>query len=89
MLQRAQPADYVIATGQTHTLQEFVATAFDILGLDWQDHVEQAEEFIRPTDISISRADPSRAARDLGWTAHSMMEDVVRKMMFADDDFPA
>lgn len=86
MLQQPVPADYVIATGQTNTLQEFVALVFDTLGFDWREHVEQAEELVRPTDISISRADPSRAARELGWTARLRMEDVARKMIFADDE---
>ncbi len=86
MLQQPVPADYVIATGQTNTLQEFVALAFDTLGLDWREHVEQVEEFIRPNDITISRADPRRAARELNWTARFKMEDVVRGMIFAGDD---
>lgn len=80
MLQREQPEDFVIATGETNTLEEFVATAFGIHDLNWRDHVVQSEEFMRPTDIRIGRADPWRAEQHLGWKAQHRMHDVVRKM---------
>ncbi len=83
MLQQPQPQDFVIATGTTYTLEAFVAETFAALGLDWRSHVEQAEAFMRPTDLLIGRADPSKAERLLDWKAQYTMPDVVR-MMLAD-----
>jgi GDPmannose 4,6-dehydratase len=81
MLRQQEPEDFVIATGETHSLRDFVTRAFSALGLDWQDHVDIDTALKRPTDIAISRADPSRAADKLGWTAQTSMRDVVRKML--------
>lgn len=81
MLQQDTPRDYVIATGHTHTLEEFVETAFGELGLVWQDHVEQRQELMRPNELAISRADPRRAASDLQWQAASDMKQVVKAML--------
>jgi GDPmannose 4,6-dehydratase len=81
MLQQGQPADYVIATGESNRLEDFVAHAFAILGLDWHDHIEQSQEFFRPTDLQFGRANPSKATRELGWTARYRMRDVVRLML--------
>jgi len=80
MLQQREPRDYVIATGTTHTLEDFVAAAFARHDLDWRDHVELMPELIRPADIRVSRADPARAARELGWQARRRMADVVASM---------
>lgn len=84
MLTVETPDDYVIATGHTTRLEDFVAAAFAHFGLDWRDHVETSAEFARPSDIRTSRADPSRAAERLGWRAQSRMEDVVRRMCEAE-----
>lgn len=81
MLQQEQPSDYLIATGHSYTLQEFVAEAFSHVGLDWRDHVRSKPELFRPTDILISRADPSRAANELNWRANCCMRDVVVNML--------
>ena len=81
MLQQSEPKDLVIATGETNTLQDFVAEAFTVLELDWRAHVEQKKEFMRPTDLSVSRADPSRAEKLLGWKASYKMQQVVRGML--------
>ncbi len=81
MLQQDAPDDYVIATGETHSLEAFVAETFAQLGLDWREHVEQNPEFLRPTDIMISRANPAKAERRLGWKARHVMQDVVRLML--------
>ncbi|MDZ4851317.1 MAG: GDP-mannose 4,6-dehydratase [Pirellulaceae bacterium] len=83
MLQQEEPEDFVIATGETNTLQAFVAEAFSIVGLDWNQHVKQSDEFFRPTDLAISRADAGRANEKLGWKASLRMRDVVQKMMSA------
>ena len=81
MLQQDQPEDFVIATGETYSLQDFVKCAFSSLGLDWRIHVKQSDKFFRPTDILLSSADPSKAKRQLGWEAAIDMPQVVSKMM--------
>jgi len=81
MLQQPEPEDFVIATGETNLLKDFVAVAFDQFGLNWEDHVTQNEEFMRPTDILISVGDPSKAYQKLGWKAKSKMRDVVKLMI--------
>jgi GDPmannose 4,6-dehydratase len=83
MLQQPTPRDYIIATGQTSTLQSFVEATFAGLDLDWRAHVDQAPELLRPTDLAVSRADPSRALRELGWQAQHSMADVVGLMVKA------
>ena len=85
MLQHDVPDDYIVATGQSYSLEEFVAAAFDAVGLDWRQHVEIDDAFVRPTDLAWSAADPSRAARQLGWRAETMMPDVARRMVAASD----
>ncbi len=80
MLQQPSADDYVIATGQTHSLEMFVDEAFSLNGLDWHDHVDISSAFLRPTDILIGRGNPGRAKAHLGWVAKSGMRDVVRMM---------
>ena len=80
MLQQDAPEDYVIATGQTITLRQFVAEAFAALGLDWQDHVKVDSTLFRPADIAVSRANPAKAAQALGWKATMGPADVARAM---------
>jgi len=80
MLQQDKPDDYVIATGQSHSLEEFVAAAFAEVGLDWQDHVDINPQLFRPTEIAASRGDPQKSARVLGWQARYLMPEVVRMM---------
>ncbi|MFN9526644.1 MAG: GDP-mannose 4,6-dehydratase [Pseudomonadaceae bacterium] len=86
MLQCDQPQDFVIATGETHSLEAFVSEVFSYLGLDWRNYVQQSEEFFRPTDLLVSRADASKAERVLGWKASSKMKDVVQ-LMIDDSNF--
>ncbi|PSN11685.1 GDP-mannose 4,6-dehydratase [filamentous cyanobacterium CCT1] len=81
MLQQAQPDDYVIATGQAYSLQEFVAQAFAALDLDWQAHVVIDQSLYRPTEIAHSQGSPAKANRQLGWVAKSAMPEVVRQMV--------
>lgn len=81
MLQQDQPEDFVIATGETNSLEDFVATAFTCVGLDWQEHVDIDPNLLRPSDLKISRADPSRAKEKLGWKASLRMRDLVIKMV--------
>ena len=80
MLQQASASDYVIATGITQTLESFVSLAFMKYGLDWKEHVKMNKELLRPTDLMVSRADPSKAKNKLGWNAVSEMKDVIDGM---------
>jgi GDPmannose 4,6-dehydratase len=84
MLQQPRPDDYVIATGSTHSLEEFLATAFESAGLRWQDHVVSDAALGRPTELRSSRANPSKARSQLGWQAGKTMKDVVRMMLEAE-----
>lgn len=81
MLQQDAPEDYVIATGTTNTLEEFVATAFEHFGLDWKAHVDIDRGLLRPTDLKHSRADPRKAKARLAWEAKSDMKAVVARMI--------
>jgi GDPmannose 4,6-dehydratase len=83
MLQAAAPADYVLATGHTSSLEEFVAAVFAAAGLDWRRHVEHDAALMRPAEHGCSRADPSRAAAELDWRARFTMHDVARMMVEA------
>lgn len=81
MLQQPEPEDFVIATGETHALQYFAAEAFAAVNLDWHDHVDIDPALMRPTDLAVSRADPSQAADRLGWKAQIHMKGVVKEMV--------
>lgn len=81
MLQQRKPNDYVIATGETHTLEELVSEAFRCLDLDWQEHVLADQSLLRPLDIAISKANPRVASEVLGWRAKYRMKDVIRMMI--------
>ena len=88
LLQRERAEDFVIATGVTHSLAEFVAAAFANHGLDWQDHVQTDPDLLRPADIAYNAANPSKANERLDWQARHRMPDVVRLMVEAEDDRP-
>lgn len=84
MLQQPAPRDFVIATGTTHSLEQFVATAFAAVALDWREHVDSNAALRRPTDLRFGRANPARAGRDLAWRATVEMAEVVRRMLAAE-----
>ncbi len=84
MLQQPVADDYVIATGETTSLRDFVAAAFSAFDLDWTAHVAIDAEFMRPTDIAVGRANPAKAARQLNWQAQNHMQAVVRLMADAE-----
>ncbi len=86
MLRLDTPQDLVIATGQTHSLQDFVAEAFALHNLDWLDHVDVSEEFYRPNDIAYSGANPALAREVIGWDAQINMPQVVALMDEAHQD---
>jgi GDPmannose 4,6-dehydratase len=67
MLQQDKPEDYLIATGESYALEDFVYASFNNVALNWKDHVRQSGQLYRPTDIGISCADPSKAQKGLGW----------------------
>jgi len=81
MLNQPVPADYIIATGHSHTLQEFMETAFELVGKDWREYVTIDEHLMRPTDILKNKVDPSRAANCLDWKARCGMKEVVARML--------
>ncbi len=83
MLQLDVVEDLVIATGHTHSLEEFVEKAFAAVGLDWRRHVVRDPKLVRPTEIDRGRADTRRATELIGWTARHAMPDVVRMMVEA------
>jgi GDPmannose 4,6-dehydratase len=81
MLQQPEAGDYVIATGETHRLEEFIEGAFMNVGLNWRDHVEADSTLMRPTEITVGRGNPRKALERLGWKAKYRMDDVVRMMV--------
>lgn len=81
MLQQEKPDDYVIATGESNTLQKFVETAFAARDLDWRDHVAVDQNLFRPSDLMEGRANPAKAAEVLKWKAKYKMEQVVQMML--------
>lgn len=81
MLQKPEPADYVIASGKSISLQEFVALVFAELGLNWRDHVEVDATLLRPSDHRVAKANPQRVAEALGWRAQHQAPEVVRMMV--------
>ena len=81
MLEQPSARDYIIATGQSHTLTEFVETAFNLIGKDWHDFVIINEHLMRPTDILRNQVDPSLAATRLGWKARNGMRQVISLML--------
>jgi GDPmannose 4,6-dehydratase len=81
MLQKNNPDDYIIATGQSHSLEEFVSTCFAELGLDWRKYVDIDPELFRKTDIKASYANPEKAANELGWKAQTQFPDLVQILL--------
>ena len=81
MLQQEQPDDLVIATGKTISLSNFIAEAFGILNLSWQEHVIFEQSLYRPTDITISRANLCKANQQLGWYATTSIQKIVQIMV--------
>jgi GDPmannose 4,6-dehydratase len=84
MLQQERPDDYVVATGQTHSVRRFCELAFDHVGLDYRDYVVQDERFMRPAEVDLLIGDASKARRVLGWYTETSFEDLVRLMVEAD-----
>ncbi len=84
MLQQNDPDDYVIATGETHTVKELVRVAFEHVGLDWEKHVVIDEKFLRPAEVDLLVGDPKKAQEKLGWKPKVSFEELVRMMVDSD-----
>jgi GDPmannose 4,6-dehydratase len=84
MLQAKHPGDYVVATGETHTVRQFCELAFSHVGLNWQDHVVVDAKYFRPTEVDLLLGDASKAKRELGWEPTTKFEALVRLMVDAD-----
>ena len=87
MLQQDQPDDYVVSTGETHSVREFCEIAFDQVGLDWNDFVVVDEAFFRPAEVDLLIGDPAKAQDALGWKAETSFDQLVRMMVDADLDY--
>ncbi|MCI0568800.1 MAG: GDP-mannose 4,6-dehydratase, partial [Acidobacteria bacterium] len=84
MLQQDEPEDYVIATGETHSVREFAEEAFTHLGLKYQDHVVTDLQFIRPAEVEILLGDATKARQRLGWSCETKFKELVREMVEGD-----
>lgn len=85
MLQLKEPEDLVIATGKSRKLEEFLDLTFSSLGLDWRQHVKVDQSLFRPSDISIGFGDPTRARKVLDWKSRLTLEDIVLRMIAAEE----
>jgi len=81
MLQQDEARDFVIATGESHSLEEYIGACFEEVGLDWHDHTDIDANLFRPSDISQSYADPSLAHQVLGWQAQTRMRGLVKRLI--------
>lgn len=84
MLQQEKPDDYVVATGETHSVREFVEEAFRLVGLDWQKYVISDKKFFRPAEVDSLIGNPSKARRILGWQSKTTFKELVEIMVEAD-----
>jgi GDPmannose 4,6-dehydratase len=84
MMQQAVPDDYVIATGETHSVREFLDEAFGLLNLDWHRHVEIDSRYFRPAEVDLLLGDATKAARQLGWYPKTRFKELVKLMIEAE-----
>jgi GDPmannose 4,6-dehydratase len=84
MLQREEPGDYVIATGETHSVREFCEEAFGCVGLDWRDFVKVDAKYFRPAEVDLLLGDSGKARRELGWTPRVTFKALAKLMVEAD-----
>lgn len=84
IVQSREPEDYVIATGESHSVREFVELAFKVVDLDWKEYVKIDKRYIRPADVIELRGDASKAMRELGWKPKILFESLVKMMVEAD-----
>lgn len=86
ILQAPEPDDFIIATGISYSLKDFVVNVFENLNLDWEKHVQQSVDFFRPNELLVSKADPSKAEQKLSWKAQKTMPEVVKCMLYDLDE---
>ena len=86
ILQQEQPGDYVLGTGESHTIEEFATEAFKYAGLDWKQHVEIDPKYMRPTEVDFLLADSTKAYKAFGWRPRIGFEDLIHIMIDADLD---
>ncbi len=84
MLQQDKPGDYVIATGKTYSIKDFLTTAFNYVGLDWHDYVAFDERYLRPAEVDLLIGDPAKAKKELGWEPEVDFESLVKLMVDSD-----
>jgi GDPmannose 4,6-dehydratase len=84
MLQQEAPDDYVVATGETHTVREFCERAFGEVGLDYQEYVEIDERFLRPAEVDLLIGDARKAKRELGWEPQYTFAEMIKEMVATD-----
>jgi GDPmannose 4,6-dehydratase len=84
MLQQDKPCDYVIGTGETHSVKEFLEEAFSYAGLDWKEYVEIDSRYFRPTEVELLLADSSKARKELGWSPRITFKELVKIMVDSD-----
>jgi GDPmannose 4,6-dehydratase len=84
ILQRDQPDDYVVATGETHSVREFLEGAFSHAGLDWQRHVVVDPKYLRPTEVDVLLGDSTKARTHLGWRPKIGFQELVQLMVDAE-----
>jgi GDPmannose 4,6-dehydratase len=84
MLQQSEPDDYVVATGETHSVREFCERAFAVAGLDYRGYVKVDEQFYRPAEVELLVGDAAKAREVLGWSPRHSFDDLVREMVTAD-----
>ncbi len=84
MLQQREPDDYVVATGETHSVKEFAEAAFAHVGLDWRDYVRTDSRFYRPAEVHLLQGDASKAREKLGWRPRTSFRELVAEMVEAD-----
>jgi GDPmannose 4,6-dehydratase len=84
MVQQDVPDDYVVATGQTHSVRRFCEIAFEHVGLRWEDHVTIDQRFMRPAEVDLLIGDATKAKATLGWAPRTSFEDLVTMMVDAD-----
>jgi GDPmannose 4,6-dehydratase len=84
MLQQDQPEDYVIATGETHSVQEFLEKSFERVERDWKEHVRIDPRYMRPSEVDLLLGDASKARDQLGWAPRTSFDELVRLMVDTD-----
>ncbi|MEO5726195.1 MAG: GDP-mannose 4,6-dehydratase, partial [Byssovorax sp.] len=89
MLQQDKADDYVIGTGETHSVREFLELAFTRAGLEWQEHVRIDERYFRPAEVDLLLSDPSKAKKALGWVPKVSFPELVARMVDSDMELAA